>query len=224
MSTVAVLPVKRFSEAKQRLARSGLSAAWRRALAEAMVTDVLVALRRVNAIDATVVVTAEPIAMRLAEGHDAALIKDRLEDGQSAAALLGIEHAISGGAQRVLLVPGDCPAVDPRELETLLDSAPGAGVTIVPDRHGTGTNALLLSPADVLAPAFGPDSFARHRTSAQTTGVPARVAHVPSLALDVDTGDDLATLDATLARCRGGAAHTRGTLAQLNRLAMAGAA
>jgi 2-phospho-L-lactate guanylyltransferase len=224
MDTVAVLPVKRFSEAKQRLAHAGLSASWRRALAEAMVSDVLIALRRVRAIEETVVVTAERIAVQVAEGHGATVIMDSAEAGQSAAVLLGIEYAISQGAERVLLVPGDCPTMAPRELDALLDNLPGPGVTIVPDRHDSGTNALVLSPPDAMAPAFGPDSFARHCAMTETIAVPARVQRVPSLALDIDTGDDLATLDAMLAACRGGAAHTRGTVVQLSRLAMAGAA
>ena len=45
MTTVAVLPVKRFDEAKQRLGET-MRSGTRRALAEAMLTDVLTALRR----------------------------------------------------------------------------------------------------------------------------------------------------------------------------------
>ena len=62
----------------------------------------------------------------------------------------------------MLLVPGDCPALDPGEVATLLARQGRAGVVIVPDRHGAGTNALLLSPPDVIEPSFGPGSFARH--------------------------------------------------------------
>ena len=80
-----------------------------------------------------------------------------------AAALRGIDAALERGAERVLLVPGDCPALDPAEVSALL--AHDAGVVIVPDRHGAGTNALLLTPPDVMAPAFGEGSFARHSGS-----------------------------------------------------------
>ena len=45
LRTIAVLPVKRFASAKQRLAED-FSAGTRRAIVEAMVTDVLVGLRR----------------------------------------------------------------------------------------------------------------------------------------------------------------------------------
>ena len=94
----------------------------------------------------------------------------------------------------MLLVPGDCPSLDPAEVAALLAGARDAGVVIVPDRHGTGTNALLLTPPDVLAPAFGPDSFARHVSRAAAAGTTVRVAHAASLELDVDTPGDLAAL------------------------------
>ena len=64
---------------------------------------------------------------------------------------------------------------------------PAARSSIVPDRHGTGTNALLLTPPDVIEPAFGPDSRARHEQAAADAGVPCTVEEVETLALDVDT-------------------------------------
>jgi len=88
-------------------------------------------------------------------------------------------------------------------------------VTIVPDRHGTGTNALVLTPPDVIEPSFGPDSRARHEQLAQAAGVPVEVVHVETLAIDVDTADDLEAMREALANRRGGAAHTRGMLSRL---------
>ncbi len=73
-----------------------------------------------------------------------------------------------------------------------------AGVVIVPDRHGAGTNALLLSPPDVIEPSFGPGSFARHAARAHAAATVVRVAEVRSLGLDVDTPDDLEALRAAL--------------------------
>jgi 2-phospho-L-lactate guanylyltransferase len=113
-------------------------------------------------------------------------------------------------------VPGDVPALDPAELDALLDRpATGRSVVIVPDRHGTGTNALLLTPPDVIEPSFGPGSRARHEQLAADAGVPCTVEEVETLALDVDTADDLAELRTALANRRGGAAHTRGMLSRL---------
>lgn len=213
--TIAILPVKRFVAAKARLGDE-LSGGTRRALTEAMVTDVLMALRRTAAVDEVLVITSEPAAEAIGRGYGANVLHDNVESGQSAAVLIGIAHALEAGATRVLLVPGDCPALDPTELTALLERPQlGRAVTIVPDRHGTGTNALLLTPPDVIEPAFGPGSRVRHEELASGAGVAWTVEQIPTLALDVDTADDLTALRQALADRRGGAAHTRGMLSRL---------
>jgi 2-phospho-L-lactate guanylyltransferase len=218
MSTIAVLPVKRFGEAKQRLG-DGLREGTRRALVEAMLIDVLTALRRSRRVDAVVVVTRDHAAEALARANDAQTIRDPDEPGHNPAARAGVQWAIEHGARRALLVPGDCPALNPTEVDDLLLAHPHseARVTIVPDRHGTGTNALVLCPPDAIAPSFGPDSRFRHEKLARDAGAECRVAEPPSLALDVDTLDDLAALRAALDARTGGAAHTRGLLSRLGR-------
>lgn len=214
-ATLAILPIKRFKIAKARLGDE-MSGGTRRALAEAMVTDVLMALRRTTAVAEVLLVTSEPAAEAIGRGYGANVLVDDREEGQSAAALIGVEYALQEGAPRVLLVPGDTPALDPVELDALLDRpATGRSVVVVPDRHGSGTNALLLTPPDVIAPAFGPDSRALHEQAAADAQVPCTVEDVPTLALDVDTADDLAALRTLLAERRGGAAHTRGMLSRL---------
>ncbi|HYN90533.1 MAG TPA: hypothetical protein VER75_01335, partial [Thermoleophilaceae bacterium] len=122
---------------------------------------------------------------------------------------------LAAGYERALLVPGDTPLLDPGELAGLI--AGTRAVVIVPDRHGSGTNALVLSPPDAIEPSFGPGSFARHVAAAESAGVPHRVEAVPTLALDVDTPDDLAELAAVLDGRRGQAPSTRGALRQLDR-------
>jgi 2-phospho-L-lactate guanylyltransferase len=212
---VAVLPVKRFADAKQRLS-TGLAPGTRRALAEAMLTDVLVALRRTEGLDEVVVVTAEPVAEALALGYGARVVSDTREAGQSPAAQLGLDAV--EGADVVLLVPGDCPALDPAQLTALLESVePAPSVVLVPDRHGTGTNGLVLHPPTAIEPSFGPGSRDRHTALAEEAGASLRVEEMPSLVLDVDTPDDLAAMREVLERSRGGAAHTRGLLRRLAR-------
>lgn len=68
----------------------------------------------------------------------------------------------------------------------------GAEVVVVPDRHGTDINGLLLTPPAVIAPSFGPDSRERHRALAAAAGARWRIEQLASLPLDVDTGEDLA--------------------------------
>ncbi len=205
--TAAILPVKRFTEAKQRLGES-VADTLRADLIRAMVGDVLVALSRTGSIERTIVVTREDAVAVAAAYLGASVVADTAEQGQSAAVALGVRSALEAGFERVLCIPGDCPALDPAELDGLLAGA-GGGVVIVPDRHGSGTNGLLLTPPDAIAPSFGPDSCERHRALARDAGASCRVEHVTSLLLDIDTGADLAVLRERLAGEHVRAARTR---------------
>jgi 2-phospho-L-lactate/phosphoenolpyruvate guanylyltransferase len=199
MRTLAILPVKSFPHAKQRL-REGLAADLRSELAKTMLYDVLGALSA-SAVDGVIVITSGSEVAAIAREYGAEVVLDH-EQGHNAAALLGVREALRRRADRALLVPGDCPALDPAEVDELLARSPGLGrgdsgersVTIVPDRHGTGTNALLITPPDALEPSFGPGSCERHAALAAAAGIPHDVVEMPSLALDIDTPEDLAAL------------------------------
>ena len=212
MRTTAILPVKDFAAAKQRLAGngassgSGLSPSDRESLAEAMFRDVLSALTTSRLIDDLLVVARSATPRRIAAEHGVRVVADG-ERGHNAAAQVGIEAAIGTGAERVVLVPGDCPVLDPCDLDRLL-SRPivTPSVLIVPDRHRTGTNALVLTPPDALAPSFGPDSCERHVQTAQAGGITAEVVVVPSLATDVDMPEDVDALELSLASAEPAAA------------------
>ncbi|HEX2085531.1 MAG TPA: 2-phospho-L-lactate guanylyltransferase [Solirubrobacteraceae bacterium] len=198
MRTVAILPVKSYDRAKSRLAGAvvppGGAAAFgaldRASLAAAMAERVLDALAGAERLDAVLVVTREEAARAAALARGFEVVDEPVLAGHNAAAELGITRALALGAERALLVPGDCPLLAADEVDGLLDRHPGRGVVVVPDRHRTGTNALLLCPPDAIRPAFGPGSFARHLALAGD----AAVDEVPGLLLDVDTGEDLAAL------------------------------
>ncbi len=207
MTTAAILPVKRFDAAKQRLA-AGLEDERRAALAAAMLEDVLAAIGESRSIETTIVVSGDPIAQELAAAAGAEVVPDPADEGHVEAALAGIARAEVEGADRVVLLPGDCPLLDPRELDRLLTGVPERYVAVVPDRHGEGTNALLLSPPDAIRPSFGEGSRARHVAAAREAGVPFAVEELASLALDLDTPADLVALTRELAADRGTAKRT----------------
>ncbi len=218
MRTVAILPIKSFGAAKQRLAPM-LGTGARQALAQAMFSDVLGSLRKVERIEAITVVSADPTVDAAARGTGVTVLMDTNESGQSDATQVGIRHALAEDYERVLLVPGDTPLLDPVEVDLLLrrGQTDSMQVVIVPDRHGSGTNALLISPPGVFRPSFGPDSLNRHLTLAQEAGLRHSVEDVPSLSHDVDTPDDLEALSAALEGRRAVAPMTRGALPQLDR-------
>lgn len=193
MKATAVLPVKRFDAAKQRLA-GGVDEGRRRALAEAMLADVLEAIGAARAIERLIVVTGDPIAQELAAETGAEVVPDPEDVGHVEAAQAGIARAEAEGAERVVLLAGDCPLLDPRELDRLLTGTPERYVGIVPDRHGTGTNALLLSPPDAIVPAFGEGSRQRHVDAAREAGIPFGIEELSSIELDLDTPADVIAL------------------------------
>lgn len=198
MRATAVLPVKRFAAAKQRLA-TGIEDERREALVAAMLEDVLAAIGGARSIERTIVVSGDPRAQEVAASTAADVLPDPADKGHVPAASAGIARAEADGAECVILLPGDCPLLDPRELDKLLTGLPTRYVAIVPDRHGSGTNALVLAPPQAIRPAFGEGSCARHVAAAREAGIPFGVEKLASLALDLDTPADVVALTRKLA-------------------------
>lgn len=190
--TTAIVPVKRLDSAKRRLAVA-VDGVARANLVEAMFFDVLAKLRHCKHIDDVIVVTADDRIRRQARWLGAEVLEQDEDSGHSPAAAAGIRAAAARGADRVALLPVDCPLIDPSELDAALGPVPRS-VLIVPDRHETGTNALVVSPPTAIEPAFGPDSCARHIALARRAGVGFAVVRIESLALDLDTPDDFVAM------------------------------
>jgi 2-phospho-L-lactate guanylyltransferase len=191
------LPVKRFSGAKQRLA-ADIDDERREALVAAMLEDTLEAIAAARSIERTIVVSGDPVAQEIVAASTAEVLPDPSDEGHVVAALAGIARAEADGAERVVLLPGDCPLLDPKELDSLLTGMPARFVAVVPDRHGTGTNALALAPPSAIRPAFGEGSCSRHIAAAREVGMPYAVEELPSLGLDLDTPADVVALTRVL--------------------------
>ena len=220
MRATAIIPVKRFGEAKQRLL-DRLDRPQRADLVKAMLADVLAAVCEAESIERVIVVTGEGRAERIALDRakrartPIEVLQDPNDRGHSEAATLGIIRGLSLGAECSALLPGDCPLLDPAELDGALDRMSSGRVAVIPDRHGTGTNGLLLAPADAIGPAFGPDSCERHRDRAERAGYEAVIEPLASLALDLDTPDDLGALSAAVAELPERAPQTAAALERL---------
>ncbi len=186
------------SAAKSRLAGT-LSADQRRTLALAMLADVLAVCHQARGMVAgTLAVVDEPAAFSVAARGGAIAVADPATDDMNAAVAAGLAAARTSGAGTVLVVPGDVPLISTDDLQALLDSAGQAprAVVVGSSRDGQGTNALLLRPPDVIAPGFGPPSVGRHVQAGLAAGAHTVVRAGLGLALDVDTPDDLAMLEA----------------------------
>jgi 2-phospho-L-lactate guanylyltransferase len=185
-----VIPVKPLDAALQRLA-GVLGAPERRALQAAMLSDVLTAATAFAR--TTVVVTGDPLVAVLARERGAVVAPDRNPPAGINAAVTRGMLAVAGHA--VLILMGDLPCATEADLRHIAASAPaGRGVTLAVSGDGTGTNAMMVAPPELIAPSFGAGSLARHLAAAEAADADCTVVTAPGLMLDIDTPDDLATL------------------------------
>ena len=191
-----VLPVKNFENAKTRLAPS-LTPEERRTLFPLMVEDVLAAMCASD-LEGVLMLTNEPAAARLAETYGARVEGEPENQGQSEAVMRAMEILEAEGVSAALQLPGDIPGVSPAEINRLIAAHVSRGthaMTIVQGHDGRGSNALAVSPPTLMPFHFGHDSFGPHLAEARAAGVePVILDGLPGIALDIDTGEDLAKL------------------------------
>lgn len=182
-----LVPVKAFAEAKRRLGPA-LSDGDRRDLVRHMAARVLAAASPLP----VAVVCDHPEVAQWAREHDALVIWEPGR-GLNIAVEAGVDHLAAIGVRRVVVAHGDLP-----HASGLAELGPFDGVTLVPDRHGNGTNVIELPARAGFRFSYGPGSFARHRAEAARLGLALRVLSCPSLSYDVDVPADLeaAHLDA----------------------------
>lgn len=198
--TWAVIALKSADAAKTRL-RHLLSDAERRELFFIMARIVIGALRATPAIHRVFVVTSCSYVDQFARQQGAEVILQAVEAGTAAAFEHSVAHLRGGAAggppARLLMLAGDLPLLSPAALSPLLGMClERREVAVVGDRRHLGTNALLCSPPEAIAPRFGADSFRRHVTAARDAGMTLNVLESDELSLDIDGALDLAALRA----------------------------
>lgn len=189
-----LIPVKEFHEAKKRLAPH-FSPAERAALAEAMCEDFFTVVAATRCADRIFVISKETGALSRARKFGWETIVEPRQTSESDSVDAGSRYCAEQGVQSLLRLPIDLPLVEPSDIEAIfeqLDTAPS--VVIVPSGDGTGTNALLRSPAVLFPSHFGPNSFPRHLAEARRCDARTRVYRNPRLELDIDEIDDLRKL------------------------------
>ena len=161
----ALVPAKLGPAVKSRLG-AALSPEQRRALAQAMLCDVLAALTSAPALAGVAVVTRDPSVASLATGAGATPIEETHAGGLNDGVAQGIAACRARGASGVVIVMGDLPNLLPSDVERTVAALPERGVVLVPSRDGTGTNVLAARPADLVLPTrFGEGSLAHHRAA-----------------------------------------------------------
>jgi 2-phospho-L-lactate guanylyltransferase len=195
---VAIVPVGTLIGAKSRLG-AVLDAEERLELTILLARRTIAAAIGADGIDETIVVTPDDAVRDLASDMGARALRQR-DGGLNRGITIARDEAVAAGADAIIILPIDLPDVSPEAIEAVL--APLADprrplVAIVPDRHGRGTNALLIAPPGAIDVCFGGDSRAAHVVAALAAG--ARLVELDGpLSLDLDTPDDLLLAEASL--------------------------
>ena len=194
---VAIVPVGALEGAKSRLGET-LDAEERSVLVGRMLERTIRASLATPGIAETLVVSPDREALSTAAGLGARTLLQRSQ-GLNRGLREARDDAIAGGADAIAVMPIDLPLVSPQALGELIAPLAVVGerplVVLAPDRHGRGTNALVLAPPDAIEFGFGGDSRAAHAACAAENG--ARYVELDGpLSLDLDTAEDLLLVEA----------------------------
>jgi 2-phospho-L-lactate/phosphoenolpyruvate guanylyltransferase len=194
MKVTALIPVKGFRNAKQRLSAI-LTSAQREALAESMFRDVLHEVLRARGLFETVVVTGDDEVAQIAGSLGATVLREKAETGETDAVDFARTSLKNAGCEAVLILPADMPLVRSADIELVLNQVAAEQIApfalLVPSHDRLGTNALLLAPPDIIKLRFGYDSFSYHLSQVSSQRLPVRSLDNKRIALDIDEPRDL---------------------------------
>ena len=190
MTFWAIVPVKPLRRGKSRLAGI-LTEDERTDLNRALLQHTLQILSEWREVDEVLVVSRDPQVLTIARNYGARTVR---EDGQpelntalKRATVIAQVYATRG----VLVLPADLPLISREDALALVERATDPPVVVIaPDRHGKGTNALLISPAGLIEYDFGEDSFQRHCELVKKAGARLEIVNLHSLGLDLDSPED----------------------------------
>ncbi len=191
MTLWAIVPVKPLRRGKSRLAAT-MTEDERAELNRTLLEHTLRTLTGLKEVEEVLVVSRDSSALALARDLGARTVQEdgapTLNTALKRATVVAQVYASRG----VLVIPADLPLLSRGDVLALLERAVDPPVMVIaPDRHEKGTNALLLSPANLIEYDFGGDSFHRHCERARRAGARVEVVKLPSLGLDLDWPEDL---------------------------------
>jgi 2-phospho-L-lactate guanylyltransferase len=196
MKIYAIVPVKRFENAKTRLS-SILTPDERVTLSSLMLEETLSVLAEMaTVLTGTLVVSSDERARKLADSYGAVFLHEEADNGVNCAVSLGDDYAMNNGADATLVVPQDLPLLNFEEISALcrLAERDEKCVVICPSQRYDGTNLLLRKPPNVIPIFFDKNSYQSHVLAAEQRRVPVQVYSSDNLMLDIDNPDDVLQL------------------------------
>ena len=191
MKTFAIVPVKRFENAKTRLS-SILDMEDRIRLSSLMLEDTVKTLSSVPSLFQVVIVSADKRAEELATKHGINFLHEEKEKGVNSAIALADSYCIREDADATVVIPQDLPLLDAIEVSRACELAENENTCIVicPSLRYDGTNMLLRKPPSVIATFYDSDSYNMHLKAAIKHGIPVKRLFSASVMFDIDTPED----------------------------------
>ena len=192
MKTFAIVPVKRFENAKTRLS-SMLDTEDRIRLSSLMLEDTLQILSVAPPLTQVIIVSADKRADEIATKHGAKFLPEEKEKGvNSAVALADIYCIEKEAADATIVIPHDLPLLDSIVISKACELAEKESTCIVicPSVRYDGTNMLLRKPPSVIGTFYETDSYNMHVRTAIKLGIPLKPLLSKSLMYDIDTPED----------------------------------
>lgn len=191
MKTFAIIPVKKFENAKTRLS-SMLGVDDRAQLSGLMLDDTLSALAGARSLQHTVVVSGDKRAREIATKHGARFLHEDRESGVNSAVALADRYCNDQGADATIVIPQDLPLLDPIDIDMACDMAENEKncIVICPSLRYDGTNLLLRKPPSAIKTYYDNNSYETHIKSASKSGVVVKLYFSKRLMSDMDTPED----------------------------------
>ncbi len=186
-----LIPIKEPNRAKTRLANL-LTLDERQQLVWAMFEDVCKALATAKKAQHIFIVTNFQKAAEQARAFGWNVLFEEAQESESASVDWASRLLRARGFDAVMRLPADLPLVQGEDIDELLAielKTPNA--LLVPSREGTGTNAIIRTPADLFPSRFGPNSLALHQAEALQVGVECLMVSNERIALDIDEPADI---------------------------------
>ena len=192
MKTFAIVPVKRFENAKTRLS-SMLDTEDRIRLSSLMLEDTLQILSVATPLTQVIIVSADKRADEIATKHGAKFLPEEKEKGVNSAVALADGYCIEKeAADATIVIPHDLPLLDSIVISKACELAEKESTCIVicPSVRYDGTNMLLRKPPSVIGTFYETDSYNMHVRTAIKLGIPVKPLLSKSLMYDIDTPED----------------------------------
>ncbi len=191
MQTYAIVPVKRFENAKTRLS-SMLDIDDRIRLSSLMLEDTLQILSVAASLTQVIIVSADKRAEAIATKYGANFLREEKEKGVNSAVALADIYCMKQTADATMVIPQDLPLLDAIDISKACELAENESrcIVICPSLRYDGTNMLLRKPPSAIATFYDTDSYNMHVKAAIKIGVPVKRFFSKTIMYDVDSPED----------------------------------